>query len=162
MWPISAADSRAPRQSLPFWTKPPPMPGAHQDAHRALGLAGRAQPLLAQRAQVAVVAHGHGQLEALLQVRPDVHAREAHVGRDDDAALVRIDHAGNGHADGREVDPGPVLAARARSPIAVSIAASTFSGPPSRGVAQRWRADDRPDSSTSEAWIFVPPTSIPR
>ena len=69
----------------------------------ALRPARRAQPGLAQRPQVAVVAHRHGHMEAAFQVGPDRHAGQTHVGRDHHAGGVRIDHARHGDAQGRQV-----------------------------------------------------------
>ena len=79
------------------------MPVPTQMPKALLRLAGGAQPGLAVGAQVAVVADGHGHVEAAFQVRADRHAGEAHVGRDDDMARLRLDDARHGDADGREV-----------------------------------------------------------
>jgi len=46
--------------------------------------------------------------------------------------------------------------------IVRSMAATACSGPPSRGVDARSWPTIFPVSSTSEAWIFVPPTSTAR
>ena len=76
---------------------------AHADVHGAAGLAGRAEPGFAQRAEVAVVADDDGGLEAGLQQRAEGHARQRHVRRHHHQAPVGIDHAGHGDADGRQV-----------------------------------------------------------
>ena len=76
---------------------------ADADVQRALGLAGRAEPGFAQRAEVAVVADDDGRLEAGLQQRAEVDARQSHVRRHDHQPAVGIDHAGHGDADGRQV-----------------------------------------------------------
>ena len=73
--PISPADSRAPRHIRPLCDQPGANARADPDAQGALRLAGGAQPGLAVGAQVAVVADGHGHVEAALQVRADRHAR---------------------------------------------------------------------------------------
>ena len=79
---------------------------AHADVQGAVGLAGRAEPGFAQGAEVAVVADDDGHLEAGLQERAQLHAGQLHVRRHHDQALVGIDDAGHGDADGGQVAGG--------------------------------------------------------
>ena len=51
---------------------------------------------------------------------------------------------------------------RIMSSMHFSMAATTRSGPPLRGVGHFSRPMISPDSGTSEACTFVPPTSTPR
>ena len=103
-----------------------------------------------------------GTSNAAFQVRADGHAGQVHVGGDDHAAVVGIDHAGDGHADGASGRSVLTPACVERVADGLFDGRDHLSGPPSRGVVQRRRPRMPPDSSTNEAWTFVPPTSTPR
>ena len=148
MCPISPADSRSPRHNRPLVTNPAPMPVPTQMSNGASGLAGGAEPGLAVGAQVAVVADGHGHVEAGLQVRADRHAREAHVRRDHDIARLRLDDARHGDADGRQVGRFQLGLVEHFAGSPFRSVAKTFSGPPVRGVDCRCLPRMIPDSLT--------------
>ena len=161
MWPISPADSRAPRQSLPFCTKPAPMPVPTQmpTALRAC----RAEPSQVSPSvpRLPSLPTATGTWKRPSRCGADRHARQAHVGRDHHAGGVRIDHAGDG--DTQAVRSAvATFAFFSTSSMTFSITARTCSGPPVRGVGRRSCWTIPPDSRTNEAWTFVPPTSTPR
>ena len=103
MWPISPADVPVAAPQPAALHQAAADARADADIQCALGLAGRAEPGLAQGAEVAVVADDDGGLEAGLQQRSQGHARQTHVRRHHHDAPIGIDHAGHGDADGRQV-----------------------------------------------------------
>ncbi len=88
--------------------------GAHEHSEGAAGPACCPQPGLAQRAQVAVIAQGHGQVVAACQPRHDLHAGKVHIGGDDHAASFGIDHTRHRDAQrGNALGPQPLLGQKA-------------------------------------------------
>ena len=161
MWPISPADSRSPRHSLPRWTKPLPMPVPTQ-IYSALW-AFRADP-----SQVSPSAPKFPSLPmamGALKRASNSEPRSTPVNRMFGATTTRPQSG--------STTPGTAIPMAVRSlglmppfwtmsSMHVSMAATTRSGPPLRGVGHFSRPTISPDSRTSEACTFVPPTSTPR
>jgi len=161
MWPISPADSRDPRHSFPLRTNPPPMPVPTR----------MATALRARRAEPSQLSPRAPRLQSLPRTtgtrkRP---SRWDPISTPVSAMLaVKMTRPASGSTTPGMAIPMAVSSAgsirsRIRSVSMVrSTAATACSGPPSRGVVERSRLWIAPLSSTSEAWIFVPPTSTAR
>ena len=106
MWPISPADSRSPRQSLPCCTKPLPMPVPTQ-MYRALR-ALRAEPsqVSPRVPKLPSLPMTIGAWKRAFQQRPMATPVKLHVRRHDHDAAIGIDDAGHGDADGRQIGGG--------------------------------------------------------
>ena len=147
MWPISPADSRSPRQSLPRWTKPLPMPVPTQ-MYSAL-VAFRAEPSqVSPRApKLPSLPTMMGTLKRAFKSVPSATPVNCMFG-----ATTTSPWSGS-------TTPGTATPMAVRSPAAMppfcrasamhfSSAATTRSGPPLRGVGHFSRPMISPDSRT--------------
>src|SRR4051812_49158265 len=161
MWPISPADAR-PRHNSPSSTTPPPTPVPQKTPSR--DWYGRPAP----RWNSAIVATSTSlpRLTGTPSSAPSSAASgtvPSQFGRL--RALVTVPAAAS-TAPG-EPTPAPARAPRsvpapsAASFSADTIAARTSLGPPDVGVGCRAAPSTSPSSSTTTAWIFVPPRSTP-
>ena len=160
-WPISPADPR-PSQGLPSSTRPPPTPVPQKTPRTESN--SRAAPSW-NSASVATWTSLPSLTGA--PIRPPRSLPSAKVPSQPGRLRALETVPSSSSTAPGEPTPTPVSsevstpAACAASRSAPAIASETSAGPPSVGVGSRCSPSTLLSSSTTTAWIFVPPRSMP-